>query len=160
MHEFSLYGEVPGTEHKRMLQQLAGVTRMQPQPLQEIHLVFKSQVPPALQAGIANTTSSSDKQSETQRTIRMLNTGLYYVQVIGRVVTSGDAKRVGEAPDGDVEMTNGEASTAVSSRQIRWRLDFKNTPEPGKQTTSVRFVSRISIEDGDVIQFMRRLGYE
>ena len=141
-----------------MLQQMAGVTRMQPQPVQEIHLVFKSQTPLGLQTGLAGRTSN-DKQQETQRVMRLLSAGLYYVQVVGRVQT-GERGQPNGKTNGDVAMTNGESSKSTDASQVRWQLQFKDTPEAGKQTLSTRYVARIPIEDGDLINFMNQLGYE
>lgn len=159
MHEFSLYGQVPGHEHSRTLQQLAGVTRMQPKPVQEIHLVFKSQAPVGLQTGSAGRTSN-DKQQEAQRIMRLLSTGVYYVQVVGKVQTDKGARVNNAKLNGDVEMANGVTGQSGESRPVRWQLEFNDTPEAGKQALSTRYVARTPIEDGDVVKFMKQFGYE
>ncbi len=142
-----------------MRQQLAGVTRMQPKHVQEIHLVFKSQTPLGLQTGLAGRTSN-DKQQEAQRIMRLLSSGLYYVQVVGQVSNEKAPQMEVEVPNGDVEMANGEAGKARSGSRVRWQLEFQDTPEAGKQIVSIRYVTKTPIEDGEVMKFMQHLGYE
>jgi Med18 protein len=158
MYEFSLYGQVPGDEHGRMLQQLAGVARMQPKPTQEVHLVFRSQTPPAL--ADPGTGPSGEKLQEYQRVMRMLNNGLYYVQVVGRVNSQYDAEPIGQATNSDVEMTDDEKLKAAVEPRVRWYFEFKDTPDAGKQMVSTRLIARVAIEGGDVMKFMKQLGYE
>jgi Med18 protein len=159
MHEFSLYGQVPGSDHKRMLQQLAGVTRMQPKSVREIHLVFKSQTPSALQTS-ASKGDTTEQQQETQRVMRMLTTGLYFAQVVGKVLTEEHAEANGHISNGDVEMTNGQDSKSTDTLKVRWHVEFKDTPEAGKQTLSNRYSSSTAIEDGDIIGFMKKFGFD
>ena len=159
MHEFSLYGQVPANGHHRMLQQLAGVTRMQPKPVREIHLVFKSQTPRALQSGQVGGSAANDKQNETQRVLRMLSTGVYYVQIVGKV-RLGQPSQIRSEANGDTEMTNGNGSKATTVPRVRWHLEFKDTPEAGKQTLSNRLTFRVPFEDGDIMKFMKMFGYE
>ena len=142
-----------------MLQQLAGVTRMQPKSVQQIHLVFKTQTPVGLQIGSAGRTSS-DKQQEAQRIMRLLSIGVYYVQVVGKVETDKGVRINDAKLNGDVEMANGVTGQSGEIGLLRWQLEFNDTPEAGKQALSTRYVARTPIEDGDVVKFMKQFGYE
>jgi hypothetical protein len=146
MHEFSLYGQVPLGQHARFLQQVAGVTRMKPQTVRRLHLVFRSQVP----AGIPNIPSSNEgsNKQDVQRIAKMLTSSLYFVQVIGEI--HDDVR--GGADDAD--MTEGDTGS------ISWYFEFKDTPDAGKQPVSSRLVSRTPIEEGDILAFMKTFGFE
>ncbi|KAL2430561.1 Mediator of RNA polymerase II transcription subunit 18 [Exophiala dermatitidis] len=155
MHEFALYGLVSKDDHHRMLQQLAGYTRMQPQHAVEVHLVFKPRTPAGLERLPSAGGTQGVLQQDIQKLKNMLNAGLYYLQLVGEVVPPPKSK---STQNGDVAMSdaNGEANPA----NVNWHLDFKDTPEPGKQAVSMRLISRIPIDDGDFVQFMNNFGYE
>ena len=89
----------------------------------------------------------------------MLGTGLYHVQVVGKVQDKASVKSSAEMSNEDVEMTNGESSKPADAR-VRWHLEFKDTPDPGKQTLSTRFIARVPIEDGNVMHFMEQFGFQ
>lgn len=145
MYEFSLYGQVAQNDHSCLLQQLAGITRMKPRPVQQLHLVFRSQVP----AGIPNIPSSGEASTkqDVQRIAKMLTANLYFVQVIGDIH---------DDDHGNVDGADGE----VRSRGISWSFEFKDTPDPGKQAVSGRLISRTPIEDGNIVKFMKSFGYD
>ncbi|EXJ81994.1 hypothetical protein A1O1_08062 [Capronia coronata CBS 617.96] len=163
MHEFALYGQVSRDDHHRTLQQLAGYTRMQPQETVEIHLVFKPRTPAGLDHLPSAGGSQGVMQQDVQKLKTMLNAGLFYLQLVGEVVPD---KPKGTENDEDVAMSNGDGDHAESDRSadeksaVRWSLDFKDTPEPGKQPVSTRLVSRISMTDGDFVRFLDNFGYE
>lgn len=151
MYEFSLYGQVPQNQQSRLTQQLVGVTRMKPQPVEQLHLVFRSQIP----AGIPNIPASGEASTkqDVQRIAKMLTANLYFVQVIGEIQEDSSANVE------DVEMSGDEAGRK-SGRSISWRFEFKDTPDPGKQAVSGRLMSRTPIEDGNIVEFMKSFGYE
>jgi hypothetical protein len=150
MYEYALYGQIAQDDHQRILQQLTGLTRMPPQPVQQIHLVFKAQ-PPAGVAKIPTAGDGSTKQ-DVQRIVKMLSANLYFVHVIGEVHESSISSL---ETNGDATMSDGS-----TSRRISWRLDFKDTPDPGKQAVSGRLVARVPLEDGNIVKFMKAFGYE
>ena len=157
MHEFSLYGQVVQEDHHRMLQQLAGYTRMQPRDVVELHLVFKARPP----AGLDNIPSAGGsqgvaQQQDVQKLKNMLNASLYYVQLVGEVMPTRSKKR----GDEDVEMTNGNGPPTSDNPTVRWALEFKDTPDAGKQAVSTRLISRTPMDDGDLVQFLDHFGYE
>lgn len=124
---------------------------MRPKPVEQLHLVFRSQIP----AGIPNIPASGEASTkqDVQRIAKMLTANLYFVQVIGEIQENLSANVE------DVEMSGDEAGEK-KGRSISWRFEFKDTPDPGKQAVSGRLMSRTPIEDGDIVEFMKSFGYE
>ena len=141
MHELSLYGVVAVEQHHRLTQQLTGVSRMQPRDVCEIHLVFKTRVPPGLDKvqGTGGSSSNAQQQQELQRVKNMLQSPIYLVKFVGTVDTSSATK---------------------SNPSISWVLEFKDTPEVVKQPISTRLVSRTDLEDGNLTAFLDLFGFE
>nr|KAK5438344.1 DNA kinase/phosphatase Pnk1 [Exophiala xenobiotica] len=154
MHEFALYGQVTKDDHHRMLQQLAGYTRMQPQDVVEIHLIFKARQPPGLDNVPSAGGSQGIMQPEAQKVRAMLNAGLYYVQLVGEVMQN----ETKHTTNGDISMTDGNGEPDKST--IKWTFEFKDTPDPGKQAISSRLIYRIPFEAGDFVEFLNAFGYE
>ncbi|KAK5222101.1 DNA kinase/phosphatase Pnk1 [Exophiala xenobiotica] len=154
MHEFALYGQVTKDDHHRMLQQLAGYTRMQPQDVVEIHLTFKARQPPGLDNVPSAGGSQGIMQPEAQKVRAMLNAGLYYVQLVGEVMQNEPRNTT----NGDISMTDGNGEPDNST--IKWTFEFKDTPDPGKQAISSRLIYRIPFEAGDFVEFLNAFGYE
>src|SRR6202000_2015626 len=134
-------------------------TRMQPQESKEIHLVFKARQPPGLDLvqSIGASNLASQQQQDLQRLKNMLNAVLYYVHLIGEVLL--DEKTKG-TEDEDVAMTDGDSGSKSEDPSVKWTLEFKDTPEAGKQPVSSRLVSRTPIEEGNLIRFLDNFGYE
>ncbi|OAP60963.1 hypothetical protein AYL99_05965 [Fonsecaea erecta] len=160
MHEFALYGQVRKDDHHRMLQQLAGFARMQPQDAKEIHLVFKARQPPGVdlvQSIGASHLASQSQQDNIQRVKNMLNAGLYYVQLVGEV---SPGTRAGVSENGDVTMTDVNGGQGAEKSSVKWSFEFKDTPDAGKQAVSSRLISRTPMEDGNFVQFLDHFGYD
>ncbi|KEF52877.1 uncharacterized protein A1O9_11295 [Exophiala aquamarina CBS 119918] len=160
MHEFALYGQVPKEIHHRTLQQLAGYTRMQPIDASEIHLVFQARQPSGLDKIPSAGGSQGVLQPDVQRWKNMLNASLYYVQLVGEVATPISSSPESKPTDGtgDVTMTNGGGPDLNSL--INWTLEFRDTPDPGKQAVSTRLISRTPLDEGSLMTFMDHFGYE
>ena len=141
MHELSLYGAVAPTQHHRVTQQLTGVARMQPRDAEEVHLVFKTRVPPGLEKvqGTGGSSSNAQQQQELQKVKNMLSSPIYVVKMVGTLDTS---------------------SASNVNPNISWVLEFRDTPEVAKQPISTRLVSRIDLEDGDLTAFLDLFGLE
>lgn len=141
MHELSLYGAVAVEQHHRLTQQLTGISRMQPQDVREIHLVFKTRVPPGLEKvqGTGGSSSNAQQQQDLQRIKNMLQSPIYLVKLVG---TINDQALTGESPN------------------VSWTLEFKDTPEVAKQPISTRLVSRIELEEGNLTAFLDLFGFE
>jgi len=156
MHEFALYGQVAKDDHHLMLQQLAGYTRMQPQDTVEIHLVFRGQPP----AGLDHIPSAGGSQGilgpDLLKIRQMLTAGIYYVQLIGEVLQN-EPKSL---QNGDTVMTDGEGVLNSDKRTVNWTLEFKDTPDAGKQAVSTRLISRTPLGDGDLVKFLEAFDYE
>ncbi len=158
MHELSLYGQIQGDDHHRMLQQLAGFTRMQPQDATEIRLVFKARQPPGLDLvqSIGASNLANQQQQDIQRVKNMLNAGLYYIHLIGEVQI--DRRGKSQANE-DATMAGSSPGDESEKSRVNWTLDFKDTPEAGKQAVSLRLISRTPME-GDLLRFLENFGFE
>lgn len=95
-------------------------------------------------------------QQDVQKLKTMLNAGLYYLQLVGELVP----EKAKDAADGDITMSNGNGDAGIANPAVKWSLDFKDTPEPGKQAVSTRLVSRIPMTNGDFVRFLDNFGYE
>jgi hypothetical protein len=62
--------------------------------------------------------------------------------------------------DGDTAMKNADGNPNALNPTLRWALDFKDTPEAGKQAVSTRLISRTSMDEGDLVKFLDNFGYE
>ena len=159
MQEYVLFGQVPGDSHRQVLQQIAGVARMQPRPVEELHLIFKGKLPP----GLAEIQKSSGGGSqdvvppEVQKTRAMLNASLYYIQLIGTVQPKSQCSDRDDKT-GDVLMSDGNGQEDI--KQLKWTLEFRDIPDPGKQPVSSRLLFKTPIIDGDVFKFVKGLDFE
>ena len=154
MHEFLLFGQVARNDHHRLLQQLAGVTRMQPQHAVERHLIFKARPP----AGLSYIPSGGGSQGvlppDVQKTKQALSSSIFYIQLVY------SARSGGAQVDGNRGATKAEAGISSRQEDGLWTIEFRDTPEPGKQVVTTRLLSRTPTEGGNLIQFLRDLGYE
>jgi mediator of RNA polymerase II transcription subunit 18 len=170
MHEFLLFGQVAKNDHHRLLQQLAGVTRMQPQHIVERHLVFKANPP----VGLSNVPSGGGSQgvlpTEVQKTKQMLSGSIFYLQLVynpkGGAAPIGGNRVMQPGPaNGDTSQgRNPTKADANQPSQVEeeglWTIEFRDVPEPGKQVVTTRLMSRTATEGGDLFQFVQDLGFE
>ncbi|RVX73174.1 hypothetical protein B0A52_02301 [Exophiala mesophila] len=158
MHEFALYGQVAKDSHHQTLQQLAGFTRMQPVDTLEIHLVFKARQPAGLDRLPSGGGSQGVLQPEIQRYRNMLNASLYYVQLVGEVSpASAKSQKHVKSTDKDVVMSDATNKEDVT---VQWSLEFKDTPDAGKQAVSTRLISRVPLSQGNLAEFLDHFGYD
>jgi mediator of RNA polymerase II transcription subunit 18 len=166
MHEFLLFGQVANDEHHKLLQQLAGVTRMQPQHVVERHLIFRAKPP----VGLSNIPSGGGSQGlvppEVQKTKQMLSSSIFYLQLVynprsGGAQLGGNRDGLG---NGDISQsrstTKADASGSSQEEGGLWTIEFRDIPEPGKQAVTTRLLSRTPTGGGDLIQFVKDLGFE
>ncbi|PGH04098.1 polynucleotide kinase 3'-phosphatase [Helicocarpus griseus UAMH5409] len=164
MHELLVFASIPAKQHHDLLQQLSGLTAMQPTRTLERHLIFKAYRKP----GFIKTRpgGSQDVQApEVQRLNKLLNGGLYYTQVVGRVrerdfgsgpSSSSSGQDIAMQGSGDGGTTHPEASSSNKSNHDdgaatattttagtggayvmanqTWRLEFKDTPDAGTRS--------------------------
>jgi mediator of RNA polymerase II transcription subunit 18, fungi type len=166
MQELLLFGQVAAENHQTLRQQLAGLARMQPQPVLERHLIFRPLSPPGLSNLPAGSGQQGAQQQELLKTRQMLNAPLNYVQLVG-VMESGGANQIDRQAmppsgmeDHDVAMTDMKDELKQGQKAFQWRLEFKDIPEPGKASSTSRTISKTRILEGDPIQFLQDLGYE
>ncbi len=166
MQEILLFGQVSADNHQIFRQQLAGLARMQPQPVLERHLIFKPRPP----SGLANLPSGSGpqgaQQQELQKTRQMLNSPLSYVQLVGSLENKKPTQKKERAVVSDMNedhaiiISDDEEGSREGRKTFQWYLEFKDIPEPGKVSAASRAFSRTRFLEGDFIKFMNDLGYE
>lgn len=161
MHELSLYGSVPAEQYHRILQQLAGVTCMQPQNAEEVHIILKSRIPPGLEKvqGSSGGQGSQQQQQEVQRLKGLLQGGIYNVKLVGRISTRDQSPNV-QTNGTEMQVDQTVQSVDRSRQSIEWTFEFKDTPAAGKQTTNVRLISRTKLGSGDLVAFFTVFGFE
>jgi hypothetical protein len=153
-HEYSLYGQVAESRQPLLLQQLAGICRMQPRPVEQVVLVFKARPPPGL-ADLPGPGEASGK-ADVQRIAKMLTSNIYFVKVVGTVNLNR------KPASSDVQKSNGHSGRTDADRTINWHFEFKDIPDAGtgQATVNGRLLYRFDIEDNDLLTFMKQLGYE
>lgn len=165
MHEQSLFASVPVHQHHELLQQLAGLTAMQPRHCLERRLIFKAYRKP----GVAGRTGASQdlQQGDLQRLNKMLNGNMYYTQVIGPVSESDFGST--DPVDRDTQMagmdeSNSDGSSSSPSYDYEgqpWKLEFRDIPEAGtRSAVTSRLMSSATLPRGDVVQAMNAWGYQ
>ncbi|KAJ5818360.1 hypothetical protein N7474_003951 [Penicillium riverlandense] len=166
MHELLLFASVPVHQRHELLQQLAGLTAMQPRHCLERRLIFKAYRKPGLVT--VRTGASQDLQSaELQRLNKMLNGGMFYTQVVGSVSERdfGGAAAAPPGPD-DTVMTNttDDANPPPADQydyaRQPWRLEFRDIPEAGtRSAVTARVMSSAALPQGDIVPPMNAWGY-
>ncbi|OKL58888.1 Mediator of RNA polymerase II transcription subunit 18 [Talaromyces atroroseus] len=144
MHEFLLFAPVPAHQHHELLQQLAGLTAMQPRHRLERRLIFKAN----RKAGRINTRlggGSQDVQAtEIQRLLKMMNGATYYNRVVS-VVAEDDFGAPAEEYDFDSQL---------------WRMEWRDIPEAGTRSgVTSRLMANAVLPQGDIVSVMKAWGY-
>lgn len=162
MHELLLFASVPVHQHHELLQQLTGLTAMQPRHALERRLIFKAYRKPGL--ATVRTGGSQDVQSaDLQRVNKMLNGGMFYTQVVGPV--SASAFGTAPVPDSDTQMagmdnTELESHVPYDYEQQPWKLEFRDIPEAGtRSAVTARVMASASLPRGDIVPAMKAWGY-
>ena len=123
MHELALYGQITKDDHHRMLQQLAGYTRMQPQYATEICLIFRARQPPGLDLvqsiGASNLGPQQQQEAHGLRTCSM--------QALLRPSCRRGPSQ--ETSQRDLGASNGASEFVSEKVIIQWTFEFKDTPE-------------------------------
>lgn len=162
MHELLLFASVPSSQHHALLQQLAGLTAMQPLHRLERRLVFKAYRKP----GWINTRTgaSQDLQgTEMQRLNKMLNGGMFHVQVVGPVAEDGfgpPASQDSHMSGTDENIPPGSAASQYDYENQPWRLEFRDIPEAGtRSAVTARLMANAPLPKGDLLPLMNAWGY-
>ncbi|KAI9039104.1 mediator of RNA polymerase II transcription subunit 18 [Aspergillus affinis] len=163
MHELLLFASVPAHQHHELLQQLAGLTAMQPRHRLERRLVFKAFRKP----GLVNTHvgATQDVQGpDMQRLNKMLNGGMFYTQVIGPVSEADLGANPPSISLGDTDAsmagTDEDGGHRYSYDQQAWRLEFRDIPEAGtRSAVTSRLMASAGLPKGDIVTPMNAWGY-
>ncbi|PYI04943.1 mediator of RNA polymerase II transcription subunit 18 [Aspergillus sclerotiicarbonarius CBS 121057] len=161
MHELLLFASVPAHQHHELLQQLAGLTAMQPRHRLERRLIFKAYRKP----GLMNTRvgASQDLQGlELQRLNKMLNGGMFYTQVVGPVAEADFGAKPSSSGDAHVSMSGLEEqpSSPYSYEDQPWKLEFRDIPEAGtRSAVTARLMASATLPKGDITTPMNAWGY-
>ena len=102
MHELLLFGQVPAARHNQVLNVLAGIAAMQPQPILEKHLVFKPNRKPG--SGTQKQVGGA-QDIQKARTQEVQAQELFYMQLVADI-NEGEEKD-GSGEIGDIIM-NGD----------------------------------------------------
>ncbi|RAH44378.1 mediator of RNA polymerase II transcription subunit 18 [Aspergillus brunneoviolaceus CBS 621.78] len=162
MHELLLFASVPAHQHHELLQQLAGLTAMQPRHRLERRLVFKAYRKPGLVT--TRVGASQDVQgADLQRLNKMLNGGMYYTQVVGPVTKADfgatSLSAMSASHDADVSMSGTDQSSYCYENQP-WKLEFRDIPEAGtRSAVTTRLMASASLPKGDIAVPMNAWGY-
>ena len=167
MQEYVLFGQVASENHRQVLQQCVGVSRMQPEAVEELHLIFKPKPP----QGLAEIQKSSGGGSqgvvppEVQKTRTMLNASLYYVQVVGTAQAETHSSGREDAnrhvhQSGHLLMSDCDVQQDRTRKQLKWTLEFRDIPDPGKQPVTSRLLYKIPILEGDVMKYIQDFGFQ
>lgn len=168
MHELLLFAAVPASQHRELLEQLAGLTAMQPRHRLERRLVFKAFRQPGQVVSVPTGASQDVQGAELQRLNKMLNGGMYYTQVVGPVAER-DFGSVGpepmHKPDAAMSGVDDKLSAAAQHTydydQQPWKLEFRDIPEAGtRYAVTPRMMASASLPQGDVMPSMNAWGYE
>jgi mediator of RNA polymerase II transcription subunit 18, fungi type len=167
MQELLLFGQVSAEHHHPLRQQLAGLSRMKPQPVLERHLIFRPRLPPGLSNLPAGSGPQGTQQQELQRTKQLLSAPLNYVQLVGVLDSRAVVSQTGTQPvlgnggeDHDFDIKVKGVESEDGQKAFEWYLEYKDIPEPGKVPTTSRAMSRTRILEGDPVKFLQDLGYE
>ncbi|KAK2763910.1 Mediator of RNA polymerase II transcription subunit 18 [Arachnomyces sp. PD_36] len=175
MHELLLFASIPAKQHHDLLQQLAGLTAMQPNRVLERHLIFRAHRKP----GYTNTFRSGGSQdvhaAEMQKLNKQLNGGLFFTQVVGEVRGTDFGAKQPSTQGSDVTMTgtdgprvsqqlgggDSQDKAGYDFENQGWKMEFRDIPEAGTRTAvTSRLMGMATIPRGDVVAVMDSWGYD
>lgn len=166
MHELLLFASVPVHQHHELLQQLAGLTAMQPRHCLERRLIFKAYRKPGLTTARIGASQDLQQSGDLQRVNKLLNGNMFYTQVVGPV-SEKDFCTTASAADPDTQMA-GMEETKPSIRDSQgydydcqpWKLEFRDIPEAGtRSAVTARVMASAAFPRGDVVPSMNAWGY-
>ena len=187
MHELLLFGQVPALRHTQVLNILAGIAAMQPQPILEKHLIFKPNRKPGSGAQ-KQVGGAQDIQKAGAQAVQAQD--LFYVQLVADVEEAGgkeEKENVGDAAMDGVDGGEGagsevsedtpkrlQESSLIFPQQTdkpttptdlqpalgKWTLQFRDLPEVARQRpVTSRLINDTPITSGDPLKFMTALDY-
>ncbi|WEW55435.1 Mediator of RNA polymerase II transcription subunit 18 [Emydomyces testavorans] len=133
---------------------------MQPDHLYERHLIFKPYRKPGFLKPRPG--GSQDVQApEVQRLNKLLNGGLYYVQLVGEVKAADFGIGSVDVAMGGVTDAEKQGGNQYDPSNQSWRIEFKDIPDAGTgSAVTSRLISTSRIPYGDIVPMMKAWGYE
>jgi len=117
MHELLLFGQVPASRHNQVLNVLAGIAAMQPQPILEKHLVYKPNRKPG-SGSQKQVGGAQDIQKPGAQAVQAQD--LFYMQLVADVAEKTTTEQDGGKEDAVMEgVDGGEPELNKVSRSIR-----------------------------------------
>jgi len=152
MHELLLLGQVPANRQAQVLGVLSGLTAAQPQRLVERHVLFRP---------LRNAPSEGPQKGGTQ--VLAANKAaqsaagkeLFHVRLVKKVVPADFG--LGASDEASSKAVSGESKTTSNEG---WEMIFRDIPEPGKRSASLRMVQHIPVKGDDPMKFMELQGYK
>lgn len=96
MHELLLFGQIPSSRHNQLLNILAGLAAMQPQPLIEKHLVFKPNRKLTSAEDLPIGAAQEVSKSQLKPLQAQAQGDLFYMQLLAEVPDAGTVMEKGE----------------------------------------------------------------
>lgn len=160
MHELLLFASVPAHQHHELLQQLTGLTAMQPRHRLERRLIFKATRKP----GLVNARGGSREVqgADLVRLNKMLNGQMFYTQVVGPVSEVDFNLKPTSSGGSDAPMagTDEAAESSYDYDSQPWKLEFRDIPEAGTRSTiTARLAASAALPKGDIVTPMNAWGY-
>lgn len=185
MHELLLHATVPRSQQHHLLQILAGITAMQPQPLLEHHLVFEPVIPRPHAAKIGPQAALAP----------YLSADLFYLQLVGDLKSKGPGQRrnhrdgiavdglevgtrdgmermdgasikIEEGMDERVDSkgvidAGGDEKASIDFSANPWTIEYRDLPDvQGRQPATARLMVTVPISDGDPLRIVEGMGYK
>jgi mediator of RNA polymerase II transcription subunit 18 len=161
MHELLLFASVPSHQHHELLQQLAGLTAMQPGHRLERRLIFKAYRKPGLVNARGGATRDA-QGADLARLNKMLNGGMFYTQVVGPISEADFDTKPPSVGDQDASMSGMDdtAGNFYDYDAQPWKLEFWDIPEAGTRSTiTARLAASATLPKGDIVTPMNAWGY-
>lgn len=167
MHELLLFASVPKYQHHALVDDLAGLTAMQPTHCLERRLIFKAYRKPGLVTARVGASQDLQQSGDLQRVNKLLNGGMFYTQVVGPVLPEHFGAAKPSAGDPDTQMAGMDEAKPSGKKKHRydydqqpWRLEFRDIPEAGtRSAVTARVMASAALPHGDIVPSMNAWGY-
>jgi mediator of RNA polymerase II transcription subunit 18 len=161
MHELLLVAQVPLSRHETVLQVLAGISGMKPQPIIERHIVYK---PKKADAAAIKAAANKVQDPKVKNLLSQLHGELYYMQLVGEIPAEAFPDPVGAAASGDVMIVDDSNDKSPSKSALetqRWTLVFNDLPEvAGRRPVTSRLIAGVEHMDKSVFELLKNLRFE
>ena len=135
MHELLLFGQVPASRHNQVLNILAGISAMQPQPILEKHLVFKPNRKPG--TGPAKPVGGAQDIQKAGGAQAIQAQDLFHMQLVADVKEELGKRKSHDSDDMVMKGTDGDVGAMVEvggndckKRETLWQPDNTSRRNP------------------------------